>query len=244
MSTKSRVILILILATIVAGLFIAASSLNSIVKKGVETVGPQIAKVPVNLESVNIVLLTGSAKVKGLVVGNPEGYKAPQAISIGLAEVGVNPFSIMSDKIVVRTIHVIDPELTFEGGLSGNNLSKIMENLNANAKTGGKPATNSATPAASQSGKKFQVDDFLVTGAKVHVHLTDLGKEMTLTLPDVRLADLGKGTDGLTPTDLSRAMLKAVSAATIKAISANVSDLGKPVDVDKIKKGIGGLLGK
>ncbi|MEI9864385.1 MAG: hypothetical protein WDN00_07475 [Limisphaerales bacterium] len=64
------------------------------------------------------------------------------------------------------------------------------------------------------------MDDFLITGAKVHVHLTDLGgKEMTLALPEIHLTDLGKGSDGLTPGDLTRAMLKAVSAATIKVVS-------------------------
>ncbi|MEJ0090760.1 MAG: hypothetical protein WDM80_13580 [Limisphaerales bacterium] len=138
----SRIVTILILAGIVVGIFVLASSLDGIVKKGIETFGPQIAKVTVKLESVHIVLFTGSAKVKGLVVGNPEGYKAPQAISVGLAEVGINPFSILSDKIVVRTMHVIDPEITFEGGLSGNNLSKIIDNLNANAKPAVKTGTN------------------------------------------------------------------------------------------------------
>lgn len=251
-----RIVLILILVGIVAGIVVVATSLDGIVKKGVETFGPQITKVSVNLEAVHIVLFTGSAKVTGLVVGNPEGYKTPQAISVGLVEIGVNPFSILSDKIVIRTVHVISPEISFEGGLSGNNLGKIMENVNASAKTGAKPSNNGAAPAASQPGKKIEVDDFLITGAMVHVRLTDLGgKEMTLPLPDIHLTDLGKDSDGLTPADLTRAMLKAVTTATIKAVSASATDLGKGVEnlgkdaaggavksVDKIKKGLGSLL--
>ena len=50
---------------------VVAFFLDGIVKKGVETFGPQITKVSVNLEAVHIVLFTGSAKVTGLVVGNP-----------------------------------------------------------------------------------------------------------------------------------------------------------------------------
>jgi uncharacterized protein involved in outer membrane biogenesis len=253
-----RIVLILILAGIVAGVIVVATSLDGIVKKGVETFGPQITKVSVDLEAVHIVLFTGSAKVTGLVVGNPQGYKTPQAINVGVAEVGVNPFSILSDKIVIRTVHVVSPEITFEGGLSGNNLSKIMENVNAFAKTGAKPSTNVAAPTASQPGKKIEVDDFLITNAKVHVRLTDLGgKEMTLPLPDIHLTDLGKDNGGLTPADLTRAVLKAITTATIKAVSAGATDLGKGVeslgkdaaggtaeDVNKIKKGLGGLFGK
>ncbi len=124
-----RIILVLILAGIVVGVIVAATSLDGIVKTAAETFGPQLTKVSVKLDSVHIVLFTGSARVTGLVVGNPEGYKAPQAISVGLAEVGVNPFSILSDKIVIRAFHVVSPEITFEGGLHGNNLSKILENV-------------------------------------------------------------------------------------------------------------------
>jgi hypothetical protein len=250
--------LIGVLVLIVAAVIVAALALDGIVKTGVQTFGPQITKVSINLDSVHIGLLTGSARVKGLVVGNPDGYKTPQAISVGLAEVGVNPFSILSDKIVVRSVHVIAPEITFEGGLGGNNLSKILANVNAFAKAGATTSTNAATPAAAKPGKKIEVDDFLITGAVVHVSFTGLGgKEMTLPLPDIHLTDLGKGGDGLTPADLTRAVLSTITGATVKAVAAGASDLGKGAEslgkdatqgaaagVDKITKGLGGLFGK
>ena len=254
-----RIILGLILAGIVVGIFLAATSLDGIVKTGVETFGPELTKVSVKLDSVHIVLFTGSARVTGLVVGNPEGYKMPNAISVGLAEVGVNPFSILSDKIVVRTIHVVSPEITFEGGLSGNNLSKILENVDASLKPGAKPSTNAPAPAtAGKSSMKIEVDDFVITGAKAHVRLTDLGdKEMTLSLPDIHLTDLGTNTDGITPADLTHIVLKTVTTATIKAVSAAAGDLGKGIenlgkdaaggaasDIDEVKKKLGGLFHK
>jgi hypothetical protein len=244
MRVAFRIILIVILVGIVAGIIVMATSLDGIVKRGVETFGPQITKVSVSLESVHVVLFTGSATVKGLVVGNPAGCKSPQAISVGLAEVGVNPFSILSDKIVIRTIHVVSPEITFEGGLGGNNLGKILENVNDFGKTGGKPSTS---VAASQPGKKIEVDDFFITGAKIHVHLTDLGgKEMTMPLPDIHLTDLGINDEGLTPAELTKAILKAVTSATVKAVSPSVNNfgMGATEDVDKVKKGLGGLFGK
>jgi hypothetical protein len=196
-------------------------------------------------------LFTGSASVKGLVVGNPEGYQAPQAISIGLAEVGVNPFSVLSDKIVVRSVHVESPEITFEGGLGGSNLGKILDNVNAVAKAGGPASTTAATRTASQPGQKIEVDDFLITGAKVHVSLTGIGgRETTLPLPDIHLTGLGNGSDGLTPVDLTRAVLSAITTATVKAVAGAATDIGKDTDktaaggVDRIKKGLGGLFGR
>jgi hypothetical protein len=66
-------------------------SLNGAIKKGVETFGPQIAKVPVKLDGVSLSLFSGSGAIKGLVVGNPEGYKTDHAMSVGMASVSVAP---------------------------------------------------------------------------------------------------------------------------------------------------------
>ena len=247
---------IVLLVILVIGFIVAVVSLDGIVKNGVETFGPEITKVPVTVDTIHIGLLTGSAKVRDLIVGNPPGCKLPDAIRVGLVEVGVNPFSILSDKIVVRSISVDAPEITFEGGLHGNNLSKILANVNDFTKTGATPATGA--PAGTKPAKKMEVDDFLITNAKVHVSITDLGgKEMNLTLPDIHLTDLGKGSDGLTPADLTRAVLSAITSATIKAVAAGAGDLGKGMEnlgkgaaqdaaggVDKIKKSLGGIFGK
>ena len=260
--TKFKKILLIggitVVVLLIAAVIGVALCLDGIVKKGVETVGPQITKVSITLDSVHIGLLSGSAKVKGLVVGNPDGYKTPNAISVGLAEVGVNPASFLSDKIVIRSVHVESPEITFEGGLNGNNLSTIMANVNAVAKAGGPPKTNATAQAASKPAQKIEVDDFLITGAKVHASITGIGgKELSLTLPDIHLTDLGKGSDGLTPSELTHAVLKAITSATAKAVSDALLGLGKGGEnlgkgatkaatdsVNKISKGIGGLLGK
>ena len=247
-------VVLVIAAAIVAGFF-----LGDIIKAGMETVGPKIAQVTVKVDSVQLSLLTGAAKIQGLVVGNPEGYQTPQAISVGVVAVGVNPVSVLSDKIVVRSIEVRNPEITFEGNpLGGNNLTKIRDNVNAATASSQRPATNQTAQAASAPGKKLEVDDFLITGAKVHVNLTGLvAKEMTLSLPDIHLTDMGKDASGITATELTRRALDALTSATIKAVANNASDLSKGAvnlekgagkaateDVNKITKGLGGLFKK
>ena len=247
-------IVLVVVAVIVAGLF-----LGNIVKAGMETVGPKITRVPITVDAVHLSLLTGSAKIEGLVVGNPEGYKTPQAISVGLAAVEVNPLSVLSDKIVVRSVRVEAPEITFEGNpFSGNNLTKIRDNLNAATASSQKASTNQTAQAAGKPGKKLEVDDFLITGAKVHVSLTGMGgKEMTLPLPDIHLTNMGTGADGITATDLTRRVLDALTAATVKAVANAASDIGKGAinlgqgagktageSVNKITKGLGGLFQK
>jgi uncharacterized protein involved in outer membrane biogenesis len=250
---------LVLVVLVVIGVIIAGTFLGDIVKQGVETIGPKITKVSVKLDEVHLSLWTGSAEIKGLVVGNPEGYQTPQAISAGLIAVGVNPLSVLSDKIVVRSLHMESPEITFEGGLAGNNLSKIMDNVNAAAKNAaqtGSPVSTNAT-AQAKPAKNLEVDDLLITGAKVHVNLTDpVGKEMTLSLPPIHLTDLGKNADGITATELTRSVLDAVVSATVKAVSnagirkgaeSLIKDAGKNAGAGAsniITKGLGNLLGK
>ena len=247
-------VVLVVLTVVVAGLF-----LGNLVKAGVETLGPKITQVPITVDAVNLSLLTGSAKVRGLVVGNPKGYTTPQAISVSVVAIGVNPSSVLSDKIIVRSIEVRSPEITFEGSpFSGNNLTKIRDNVSAATASGQQPSANQSAQAAGKPGRKFEVDDFLITGAKVHVSLTGMGgQEMMLPLPDIHLPAMGTGPDGITATDLTRRVLDALTAATLKTVANSATDIGKGAvnlrndagkavggDVNNITKGLGGLFKK
>src|SRR5260370_30070876 len=86
---------------LVLALAVVFFSLNSIVKKGVETVGPQLTKVEVKLGSAEISPFSGSGRLSKLFVGNPEGYKTTSAFQMGSIKVAVKIGSVMSDVIVV-----------------------------------------------------------------------------------------------------------------------------------------------
>lgn len=224
------VVLIVILGVVGVTFF-----LDGAIKKGVETIGPQIAKVDIKLAGVNVSILSGAGSVKGLVIGNPEGYKTDNAISVGTASLGLSPGSLLSDKIVVKHVRVEAPEITFEGGLGGNNLSKILDNVTAAA---GGETKGEMAPKEDTAGKKLQVDDFLITGAKLKVSLTGMaGQTVTVPLPDIHLTGLGQGSDGITGAELTRQVLgKVVEAATKAAASDAVKDLTKGA-TDALKGG-------
>jgi uncharacterized protein involved in outer membrane biogenesis len=243
-------IILLVLVSMVVGFFI-----GPIIKTGVETLGPRITQVPVKVDAVGVSVFTGSASVKGLIVGNPSGYTTPEAIKLGVASVSMDPLSVFSKKILVRSIHVKSPEIIFEGGLGGNNLSKIMDNVNAVAKSGSPAASNGN---ANQPAPKIEIDDFLITGAKVHVNLRGVSsKEMVLSLPDIHLTDLGKDSNGITAPELIRIILSQVTSTTLKTVSKTVTSSGKLIEglgkdvgneasgqINTITKGITGLFGK
>jgi len=213
-------VVLIILAVVAVGLF-----LDSGIKKGVETVGPMVAKVPVKLESVSVSLWSGSGKIKGLLVGNPEGYKTPSAIQVGTAELALQPGSLLSDKVVIRNINVQGPEITFETDLKGNNLSKIVANMEGSSGGGTEPTK---PESQSKSSRKLQVDNFVVTGGKINVSVTALGgKSATVPLPEIRLTGLGQGPDGITAAELTKRVLQEIEKKAAQAASGAVADLSK-----------------
>jgi uncharacterized protein involved in outer membrane biogenesis len=249
--------LLLAIAILTAGLF-----LDTAVKRGIETFGPKLTQVDITLDQVSLSMLSGSGRIQGLVIGNPQGFKTPQAIRVGSARLEIQPMSLLSDKIVIKSINVQQPEITFEGGFGGNNLSKILANVNAAVGSGtNAPAAAGSTNAAPQeakAGKKLEVDDFLIAGAKLNVSLTDMGGKMIpVVLPDIHLTDLGTGTNGITPAELTKVVLSAIEKSAVTAAKSAVSDLGKNSAaalkdlgkgstnaLDSVTKGIGNLFKK
>jgi hypothetical protein len=241
---------------LILGVGVSIYFLGSIVKKGVETVGPQITKTEIKLDSATLSLLSGSGKLKGLLVGNPEGFKTGSAIKVGAVSVGVAPRSVFSDKVHIRQVNIQAPEITFEGGLKGSNLSKLLDNVQAST-GGGKGA---AAPSDKASSKKIQVDDLLVTAGRINLSVDAGilgGKSATVPLPEIHLTQLGSGPDGITAGDLTAKVLKEVLQAAIPAAEKALVDLGRNAtglmkdagkgateNVGKAAKGVGELFKK
>ncbi|HEY0454728.1 MAG TPA: hypothetical protein VGE41_00015 [Verrucomicrobiae bacterium] len=241
------IIFVVLIVLIVLGVFL---SLDAIVKKSVEKVGPAITKVEVKLGAAHISPMSGSGELKKFFVGNPEGYKTGSAIQVGSVGVSVVPKSVFGDKVIIRYVKVEAPEITFEGSLAGNNISKILANVRGTQDK--KPETKEEAKAQS---RKLQVDDFLITNAKVHVSASVLGgQSATLTLPEIHLSNLGQGPEGITPAELSTKVMDLVTSETLKAVTSSLENMGKGAvgiiknagtnTVDKLQKGVGDFFKK
>jgi len=249
-----RVVLVVVVLLVVA-IGVSVYCLGSIVKKGVETVGPQITGTEIKLDSATLSLLSGSGRLKGLFVGNPEGFKTASAIKVGAVSLGVAPRSVFSDKVHVKEVRVEAPEITFEGGLKGNNLSRLLDNVQA--ATGGSEKTGAASQSKAAS-KKLQVDDFVISGGKINLSV-DAGplgaKSATVSLPEIHLTELGQDANGITAAELTQRVLKEILQKAIPAAEKAVVDLGATgvvkdagkaatERVEKATKGIGDLFKK
>jgi hypothetical protein len=249
-------VVVIILAVLAVGLF-----LDGAVKRGVETFGPRLTKVEIKLQSVSLSLLSGTGTVKGLLVGNPEGFKTPSAITVSKATLALKPGSLLADKVVIKTINLEAPEITFETDLRQNNLSKILSNMREATGAGGKELTKPqqpSQPGETKPSRKLQVDEFVITGGRIHVSASGLVQgTATIPLPDIRLHDLGTGPDGITPAELTKLVLEAIETKAAQAASGALTDISKGAvnavkdlsnpgsnTLENVTKGLGGFLKK
>jgi uncharacterized protein involved in outer membrane biogenesis len=235
-------VVVIAVVLIVVGFF-----LGDVVKAGIDTVGPKVTQTALTVDSVGVRPLLGSVSLNNFILGNPQEYipKATNCITVGKVAVSVAPFSVLSEKIVVKNIEVRDAVIDFEGNpLPGgaNNLKKIMDNVNAFTGGQAKPAgTNApAKPAGEKPAKKLEVDNILITGATVRFN------GASLPLPDIHLQNLGTGPDGITPVDLLSTVLREITAGTLKTLASSAGNAGKAVtdEASKIGKSIGDIFKK
>jgi len=243
-----------VVALVIVGLVVVFFSLNSIVKKGVETVGPKLTQVEIKLGGVNLSPFSGSGQLSDLFVGNPEGYQTPSAIKIGSVKVAVDVGSLMSDTIKIKEINLQAPEITLEGGLSGNNLSKILANVEAATSAGGSSAP-ATTPGAAKKSKTFYVQDVVIEGGKINLSTGLLGgKALTVPLPPIHLQNIGTEHLGVTAGELVKQILQPLLQSVVQAAGNAIGNVGKDAAgavtgeagkaVNKVGEGLKGLFKK
>jgi len=208
----------------IAGFFLLYSRLDSIAKSAIESVGSSLTGTPVRVEAVKISPREGTGELQGFSVGNPAGFKSPTAIKAGSVALSINIKSLRQDKLVVPSIKMSAPEITFEGGLKGNNLSALLEQV----QKGSDPAQKPVEKKESNTQKKLQVDEILITGAKVNVGATILGgTAVSLVLPDIQITKLGQGPEGITAGEISEKILRILLEKTLEATAKNLQAVGK-----------------
>ncbi len=217
--------ILLSLVAVVVVLFIGALgylyfSLNSLVKKAVETVGPTITRTDVRLASARLSPFSGSGSLNGFVIGNPEGYKGPFALKLGSIAVSVDKETLLKDPIVVNSVIIRGPEIALIGTPSGNNLGKLMQNIQS---SGSSSKTKEEKPPQEASSKKFVIKEVVISGTKVHLAASALDQKVnqTISIPDIRLQNIGTAGKGISARDVAMQIITPlINAAAKEGINA------------------------
>lgn len=237
MKRAFKVTLVLFLVVVVAIVLILNSFGGKVIQQAVNVAGPAALGVPVSLEDADFRLLRGNIMLKGLKVGNPEGYKTDGIFELGLLKVDLDTRSLLSGLVHIREIRIEEPKITYERGLTSSNLGDLLAGLEKKPEDGTsaekksaeeKPAEAPAeTLAGSEGGAKVVIDALDIEGAQLNVSLTVAqGLSAPIPLPAIRLRDIGKDTGGASLMDVITKVVKAILGAATDAIAGSAKLLG------------------
>ncbi len=182
----------------------------------IETVGTNVLKVPVTLEKISFSITKGTVDMQNLVVANPPGYEHPNLLELGRLNVQADIRSFLSDTATIKKIKLDNLTVVIEQKGLTNNIQTVLNSLPTPAKKDSKPA-----PAEkdSQPSKQVVIDTLEITNIKVKADLLPLpgrATTVTLTVPTIKMTDIGKG-EKVTPADLVSKIFTAIVEGVAKA---------------------------
>lgn len=160
-----------------------------LVKKAVEKYGPEALRAEVKVEEVDIGLFTGVAKVRGLIVGNPEGYSEPEAIRMDDFQINLRLASLRTDTIVIDDILIQRPVITYERHKGIHNLVQLQKNATAWAESLSKEEKEQKPP------KKVIIKRLRIKDGLLRVKLAGL-PVVPVKLPDIERTHIGEDGGG------------------------------------------------
>ena len=228
------IVAVLIVLAVAAGLYLLGS-LDTLIQEAVEKYGSEITQAEVELDQVEIDLGSGKGTLRDLSVGNPSGFKTPTSIKLGLISVEVDTSTVTSDPVVIKEIVIGKPDITYEIGADGSNITAIQNNVGAYMKKHGL-AGDGAAKSSDSEGPKLIIENLYVRDGTVNVSATILeGKTMSAPLPDIHLKDIGKEQGGATPAEIAEEVLSSITGAASNAagglgIGDTLESLGKSLE--------------
>ena len=178
---------------------------------------------------------SGTLRIGGVRLSNPEGFGEAAAFSLSGFNVEVSVGSLFSDTILVREIAIEDAFASYYSHDGKNNFDVILANVEK--ATGPKEAKSGkgaeSGKKSSSSGKKVIIEHLRIAGTKVKLIKSDMMPP--LMLPTLELTDIGKKSNGATLeeawTQIADAVMKSMSQIGdgIGALGAFLGDGAKDV---------------
>ncbi len=214
----------IVLAALVLGgvIVYGVVSVGPVVKKAVEYVGPRLLGAPVSLDEAEVSLFSGEGELRGLFVGNPPGFDSPMALEAASLSLSVDRSSFASDVLVVRSLSLSGPRLTYERSGSGSNLETLLANARRAAGSEDKAHAARQGDGGEPGGEqKLIIDDFRITDASLALAVSGMsGPLATVPLPDIHLSGIGREEGGVPPSRVVEAVLGAVARGAAQAVGS------------------------
>src|SRR5262249_43696509 len=151
------------------------------------------------------------------------GYKTRQALTLSEISVSLDPASVTSNVVLIKSILVSGAHVSYEKVGNTTNLDAIQRNVDTYMRKHGGGQPSSGGPQ-----KKMIIDSLVIQGTKADLTagLTG-GSTISTSIPDVRLRDIGKRTNGATAGEVVHQVVNALTASVTRAATAALGSIAK-----------------
>lgn len=239
MIKKITIVIVILLLIIGAGAHYLLSNLDSLVKEAIEKYGTEVTRTAVKVSSVKISLRAGEGSISGLSVGNPPAFAAKNAFEMGSISVKIDENSIMDTKgpIIISEVDIEKPTVTFEINDTGNNnLKTLQQNVQSYSTPASQQSAPEGAPAEKGQSRKVIIRDLYIREGHLNVSSKTLlrGKDISVPLSEIHLADIGKSSGGTDPSQVAKQILSAINATSIKDATAGITNQLKSLNLGNV----------
>ncbi|MEM7169789.1 MAG: hypothetical protein AAF530_06440 [Pseudomonadota bacterium] len=219
-------ILVVLVVVVVVGGFVLFSQLDGIAKAAIEKIGSDATKTQVTLNEVKLSPFDGKGSLIGFRMTNPEGFQSDDAFKFNEISVAVDVASLMGDPIVIKRVLIANPEITYEIGPDGSNLSEIEKNVGQYVPAGSESGGSSSSGGGDGLSPDVIIKKFSLEGAKVTVVASQLLENgLSGELPAIELKNIGTKENGIPPEEAAKEVLNTVLPEIIAFVGK--MDLGE-----------------
>lgn len=152
-------------------------TMDSIIESNIENTTSKMLDTSVEVDDVSVSILDGKGTIGGITIHNPKGFSDKPALKLQQISLKIDPYSLLSDTVVVKRVEIQNPQVYYEQKVSGSNLNALLNNLDG----------------GSSSSVNMVIDYLLVQDGRVTLS-TEIGgkKSVQATFNRIELEDIGR----------------------------------------------------
>ncbi|MGM9515020.1 hypothetical protein ACS5PK_12265 [Roseateles sp. DB2] len=199
-------LLVLLALAVAAGLWWLHGNLDRLVQRAIVEQGSALIGAPIQLQGVHIDPRTGAGELRGLVIGNPPGFKTPHLLQVQRVRVQLDIGTLTQPVVVIQAVEIEAPDVIYEKGATQTNIEALQTHLARQLQR-----TEQAPSGQGSAPKKFIVERFQLLRPQAQASAAFMqGRTVSLKLPEMDLRDLGRAEGGLTGGELGAQVAKAL----------------------------------
>lgn len=204
-------LVVVIIAAAVVGVREVQKHVNSTGQNALTVVGSAATGEKVTLDEFTVNIFTGEGAITGLTVPNSGIGSSPTSFVVENAQVKIAPWSILWGPLHIKSIDITNPAIDLETSATSSNLAIILAAAAAYALT---------ADTSDGDDKKLRVDNLTISGAKLSGKIYPLSTKISLTMPDIKMNNMGADGEGITQADFAQAILtQVVNQAMTSAVT-------------------------